>query len=251
MAAIKTEAVVLRKVNFRETSVILDLYTSEWGKVRGVLKGVRTHKSRVAPLAFTAGSHVNLVLYPRRASGLTLLHAPVTVDALYPESRTGIRVWHLLLDLVNRITPERERSEPVFELLLNSGACLVGGRPPEIIFVAAKMKLIRILGYGVELNRCVRCRTEEKLGLFSGRRGGVLCPECAQEEQHPTRISRSVLSVMRYLDRISFRQCAAIRSIPPTILEKINFYLNATLHYHTELKDIWWYHEKTVFQKHH
>jgi recombinational DNA repair protein (RecF pathway) len=47
MPPIKTDAFVLKRIDFRETSVILTLFTKELGKIKGVLKGVReTERNR-------------------------------------------------------------------------------------------------------------------------------------------------------------------------------------------------------------
>jgi len=42
MSIEKAQALVLRKRDFRETSLIVDFYSREFGKISGLLKGVRS-----------------------------------------------------------------------------------------------------------------------------------------------------------------------------------------------------------------
>jgi len=246
MPPVKTEAFVLRKYNFRETSVLLDLYTRHTGRIRGILKGVRVPKSRVTPLSFSPGSHVAVIIYPRR-SGLYLIHHPVTTEDFLSDDRRAMRVWRIFLGIVNLFTPEKEHSAEIFALLMQAGNLIVRGPSHTIGFVGSKMKLVRLLGYGVELQRCVVCGSGTGLRFFSGKLGGVLCGACTGREPRPLPLSLKVLRVMRYLDRVPVRNVALIKIIPSDLLEKINYYLNVTLHYHTELKDIWWNHENGIF----
>ena len=41
MAGLKAEGVILRKYLLRETSYILKIFTREYGKIKGVIKGVK------------------------------------------------------------------------------------------------------------------------------------------------------------------------------------------------------------------
>ena len=43
---LKTEAVVLSKMNYSDTSIIASLFTEESGKISAIIKGARTAKSR-------------------------------------------------------------------------------------------------------------------------------------------------------------------------------------------------------------
>ena len=55
MAIQKTEAILLRKRDLRETSLILSFFTRDFGKIHGVLKGARGTRARIGvnPLYFS------------------------------------------------------------------------------------------------------------------------------------------------------------------------------------------------------
>jgi len=248
MAPIKIEAIVLKKINFRETSVILSLYTRQTGKIKCILKGVRTGKSRIPPLAFTQGSSIFGLLYMRR-SELGLLSSPSLVDSFGIAGRRNLAAWHIILNLVNLFTPEKEKEEAIFYLLRQAGSMLSEKTTPAIIFVGFKIKLVKILGYGVELNRCIICGKEDASYLFSGKLGGVVCRNCSKKEFTTVGISPGVLAITRQLEKMDFEKMGVIKKVPEKMLEKINFYVNITLNYHTGLDKIWWENEKDILFK--
>ncbi len=246
MAPLKTEAIVLKKNNFRETSVILSVYTEHLGKIKGLLKGVRTEKSKVPPLTFTPGAHIFAIFYIKRFSELNLISSPSLLQFYETTGKANLKAWHLMLNLVNLFTPDKEKDDRIFILLKESGRMLASIKTPEILFVIFKLKLIKILGYGIELHKCIVCGSEEKTGIFSGKLGGIVCRQCRYKDHRAIKISDRVLKVMRQLERMEIEKAGIIKSVPQEILEKINFYGNITLNYHTGLDKIWWINEKNL-----
>ena len=69
---VKTEAIVLSAMKFRDTSKIVRLYTREFGKVSVVAKGARDAKSKFRS-ALQPMSHVSAVIYKNDNRELQLL----------------------------------------------------------------------------------------------------------------------------------------------------------------------------------
>ena len=248
MPPLKTEAIILRKINFRETSVLLDIFTLNLGKIRGILKGVRTEKSKIPPVVFNPGCYIYTNIYQKASSGLDLMSNPAVIEPFIFSKREQIKLWHLILNLVNKFSPEREKSADIFNLLLKIGQVLSESATPEIIFVAFKINFVKILGYGVELNKCTVCSEKENVPFFSGKIGGGLCLKCKDRDVNCIKVAHNIMEIMRYFDRIPVHKTIRIKKVPALILEKINFYLNLTLHYHTSEKFIWWENEKNIFR---
>ncbi len=246
MPPLKTEAIVLKKNDFRETSVILTLYTKHLGKIKGLLKGVRTEKSRISPLTFSQGAHILAFFYIKRFSELNLISNPSLVNCYEITCKENLKAWYLALNLVNLFTPEKEKDERIFNLLAETGRMLTSITTPEILFVIFKLKLIKILGYGIELSRCVVCGREEKTNIFSGKLGGIVCSHCRYKDPHAINISLKVLRVMRQLESMQIEKAGIIKSVPEEILVKTNFYGNITLNYHTGIDKIWWANEENL-----
>lgn len=245
MAPIKSEGIILKKVNYRETSVILTLFTEEMGKIKGVLKGVRSEKSKIPPATFNTGSYIFTFIYKKK-SNFHLLSSPSLISSFGMVKGKNLKAWHLSLRLTNLFTHEGNKEKDIFKLLKTAGFLYSETETPEIIFTCFKIKLIKILGYGIELEKCVSCRKNLKHFFFSGKFGGILCGECSKRDVNSIRISPKILNVMKQMNKMDFEKFNVVKKIPEEILEKINFYSNITLNYHSEIENIWWNDEKYI-----
>ncbi|MEI6631882.1 MAG: DNA repair protein RecO, partial [bacterium] len=68
----KTEAIVLKRDNFRETSLIACFYTRDFGKVSGVLKGIKEEPAKFASTV-EPFSYNEIIFYEKRASSLHII----------------------------------------------------------------------------------------------------------------------------------------------------------------------------------
>lgn len=67
---IKTKGIVFRQLKFRETSVILDVFTEQRGLKSYLIHGVRSAKPAVSPMLLQPGSAIDLVAYDGQQTGL-------------------------------------------------------------------------------------------------------------------------------------------------------------------------------------
>ena len=58
----KTDAIVLNKRDFRETSLIVDLFSRDFGRLCGLLKGIRTEPEKFAS-TLEPFSHNEIIFY--------------------------------------------------------------------------------------------------------------------------------------------------------------------------------------------
>ncbi|RKY38923.1 MAG: DNA repair protein RecO [Candidatus Omnitrophota bacterium] len=123
MAIQKAEAVVLRAENFREQSLLIDLYTREFGKIRGLVKGRRFIPSPC---------YTEIIFYPQR-SGLHFI-SEYTLRKSFAglnKSLLCLGAGNYFAELVNRLTFPEHKNEQLFHLLLFSLCFLVGLEEPR------------------------------------------------------------------------------------------------------------------------
>ena len=68
MAIQKSEGILLRSQNLRETSIILTFYTRDFGKIKGVIKGARGAATQYGRSAFELFALDEIVFYERKRS---------------------------------------------------------------------------------------------------------------------------------------------------------------------------------------
>jgi len=207
----KTTAIVLRQRRLGEADKILTLYTPNLGKLDAVAKGVRRPKSKLAghvePL-----THSTFLL--ARGRELDIVTQAQTLEVFRPlrESleRTGRALY--VAELVDRFTPERQESYPVFRLLLETLRRLAGEERLDIVLRFFEMRLLDHLGYRPQLERCVACDRplEPVANNWSVESGGVVCPDCGPASP----LSLNALKMMRLLQKGNYGDVARVRVTP-------------------------------------
>ncbi|MGC8976221.1 MAG: DNA repair protein RecO [Candidatus Ratteibacteria bacterium] len=246
MPPVKIEGFILKKVDFRETSVILTLFTKEIGKIKGVLKGVRTTNSKISPLTFSEGAYIHALLYKRK-SGLNLLSSPVLIDFFYFERKICFQIYFTILKLINLFLPEEQKDENIFSLIKNSIEVLKSTKKPWLIFVGFKIKFIGFLGYGIKTDFCCKCNGIKKIAYFSPRMGGVICKGCGKMDPECVKISSKENAVLKFIKKADLETLKVLK-IKRKEGERINYLGNLTLYYHSNINFIWWQNEKSIFR---
>jgi len=143
----KQEAVLLRKRDLRETSLILTFFTKDFGKVHGVLKGARGSRARsnVNPLFFSLNQ---IVYYEKRRSDLFIISQCETervfLDILKEWDRAAAAYY--VLELVDVLTEPGQGSGEIFESLLNSLSSLDGKKEPGAMARLFEVRFLMAMG---------------------------------------------------------------------------------------------------------
>ena len=132
MAIQKTEAIILRRQEIRETSLILIAFTRDLGKIQGLVKGVRGGRVAV-PWYLEPMTFQSLVLYERRRSPWVLVSACDLLHAFDPIRRDLVRTAYasLFLDLVDMMTEIGDPHPEIFFLLQAGLKALENGADPR------------------------------------------------------------------------------------------------------------------------
>ena len=119
MAIIETDAILLKKTELRETSFLLDFYTKESGKIKGVIKGVRSPQPQFSALyeIFTLD---RISFYERKNKDIYIIAQCELLDffsGLRKDlERLGYAAYYA--ELINETCGIGEKNEDIFELLL-------------------------------------------------------------------------------------------------------------------------------------
>ncbi len=206
--AVRTEAVVLRTMKYGETSVIVTLYTKEFGKVSGIVKGARQTKGRFGS-SFQPMAQLRAMIYRKEGRDLqTIGQCDVVNDFRHihdelPKMALGMK----LIELVQMISHE-EANANLFDLLVSALAALdVAEGDFTLLFPWFVVSLCFLLGFEPTFHECVSCgRKKSPSGPPASRlrfhleRGGVLCDECAGTTGPALNVRRSIIDL---LDRIA------------------------------------------------
>jgi DNA repair protein RecO (recombination protein O) len=184
----RDEGIVLKTIKLGEADRIVTLYTRDTGKVRAVAKGIRKTKSRFGA-RLEPFTQVELMIYKGRSNLDTITQADILT------SFDGVRRDYMkltsasaLVDIVEKITPEREPAADIYDLLHEGMAALTAGGGAAVV-PGFLVKLLSISGYHPSLTLCAGCGDEHELGAFSPAFGGVVCRSCWHQDRDAIRLT--------------------------------------------------------------
>ncbi|MDQ4024768.1 MAG: DNA repair protein RecO [Actinomycetota bacterium] len=184
----KDEGVVLKTIKLGEADRIVTLFTRDHGKVRAVAKGIRKTKSRFGG-RLEPFTHAALIVYRGRNLD-TITQADILTS--FDEVRTEyarLTAAAALAELVEKVTPDRERAPSTYRLLLQGLDALRTGKG-ETVVPAFLIKLLSLSGYHPQLTTCAGCgETAAGLGGFSPAMGGAVCSACWRDDRDALQVS--------------------------------------------------------------
>jgi len=230
----KTEAVVLRHRDFRETSIILTLFTRDFGKINGLAKGIRVPQPDWGT-RFSLFSHNAIVFYEKKG-----LHLITEGELLSPFSGNSCRletnaVANYLIELTDLITPLEDKNAAIFEMLLYTLSLLARETDLERIVHIFEIKLLRLSGFTPRIDACLYCKKNvANFAYFSNLLGGLLCPDCLTHDKKATLINRGTVSTLKHI--LEVRDEHLLRRLKMSVITKNNlgFILRRFLAYHLD-----------------
>lgn len=178
MALYKEQGIVLRTVKLGEADRIVTLLTQANGKVRAVAKGVRKTRSRFGG-RLEPFTHVDLLLYRGRELDIVTQAEIITSFREIREDFTRFAAGEMVLEAVDRVAQERERSVRLFLLALSAlRALATGGEAPSAVGDSFLLRLTSLAGFRPALEGCAACGLPGPHARFSIHQGGVVCDGC-------------------------------------------------------------------------
>lgn len=229
----KAEAIVLKRMDFRETSVIFTLFSREFGKIKGLAKGIRLPDSRWAsPL--TLSSQNAIVFYERR--GLHLITEAELINSLgdnsvsLKESSTAI----YLMELLDLIMPLEDKNEEIYDMTRETLHLLREETDIERLVHIFEIKLLSLSGFTPKIDSCVRCKKEIlRLAHFSNRWGGLLCEDCFNFDKKSLHINHGTVSTLNHILKSDKNRISRLKMTKP-IKNNLGFVLRGFLTYHLD-----------------
>src|SRR5579864_4749522 len=175
----ESEAIVLRTYPFRESDLLVTLFTRLEGKVRGAARAAKKSRRRFGG-ALEPLTYVKVTYEDRERQELVRLDAceviesPLSSEVSYPRA---VALGHVA-ELLDELLPDREANDAVFRLALSVLAQLKGQEFwPAITYF--DLWMARLMGYLPDLSECLTCGRvlNGSRAYFHALADGLMCPE--------------------------------------------------------------------------
>jgi DNA repair protein RecO (recombination protein O) len=202
MSSEKTLAIVVRVVDFSETSCIVTLFTRDFGKIGALAKGARRSKSSfesaldllaVCRIVFLHKSSESLDLLTEATLERRFRAATRDLSRLY----AGYYVAELLRDLTHEGDPYPALYDAADAALLE----LEGELEVHRVVLKFEMVALGVLGHIPALHGCAACgRPIDPQGrvLFGQLAGGLLCERCRAGQRQVVSMAAETVKVLQH-----------------------------------------------------
>lgn len=203
MSSEKASAIVIRTVEFSETSLVVTLFTREFGKTGALAKGARRLKSPFES-ALDLLALCRIVFLHKSSDALDLLTEAKLLRRFRPAGRdlSGLYAGYYVAELLGELTDDDDPHPELFDLADETLAALAAGEPVAKRVVRFELGALRLLGHMPLLNACVECGAEITPAgrvAFGQLDGGVLCKACREGKKQVVLVSAGVLRAMAQL----------------------------------------------------
>ncbi|MCL2622657.1 MAG: DNA repair protein RecO [Planctomycetaceae bacterium] len=201
---LQTEALVVKTVDFSESSLVLTLFSRDFGKIRTIAKGGRRIKGPFES-ALDLMAHILVTYIAKRGDVLDLLAESKLVRRFRPtqENYGGMYAGYYLIELLNEMTIEQEPMPELFDAAVETLSQLMTGKSILPSIMRFEWQLLELTGHFPSLDFCVQCDAEidhtARRIAFGHLDGGVVCPNCRPRTQQVSIIKPELLAAIKQL----------------------------------------------------
>ena len=200
----QTRAIVLKYRPMGESDRLITFFSSSFGRITGIARGVRRPGSRLGgslePLNFAQVSLARGRLFETVSESVIIKSFNRIKSDL---NRVALALY--LAELTDSFADDWSPNQKLYDLLELTLSSLDKVEYSEYLIHFFELKLLKFVGYDPEFGECVECR-ENLLPAtypFAPDMGGVVCSDCQTDiEYYPMYISLGTMKILRYLQRL-------------------------------------------------
>jgi len=183
--SLDTRALLLRRVEYGESDLVLALFTEKLGRVSALARGARRSAKRFGgsleamhTLSVRCDDREHTELLVLRESQIVIPRSSLVSDLERMLTAGRALAW------VRRAAPPRTPEPEVWETLeklLDRLSDRTDSIPSAVHLAAAGLGLLAAFGWGLDFSQCVRCGKPCPAGspaMLDATRGGLVCRAC-------------------------------------------------------------------------
>ncbi len=233
---VKWEGIIIRSVDYGESSKVITLFTREHGKIGLMARGAKKPQSRLAAVSqlFTHGYYL---CKTGAGSGMAELSQGEILDSYRDLRQDIMRTAYAayIAELMDRLTMEREANPFLFQLLSLTFRYLDEGKDPEILARIVESKMLIVAGIRPHLHDCSNCGREEEPYTISVAQGGLLCPRCQATDPYAIAVTSGTWKLLRLFQVFDLERLGEIE-VKPATKSQLRHVLRSFMDQHLDLR---------------
>lgn len=180
-----SDALLLRKIPYRDSDFIVNLFTKDLGKITGIARNAKNSMKRFGA-RLEPFVHFR-VSFKETGREFKLIQDTETVQ-VFPSFIEDIELFsfgNLVLESTDALIPKESPNEEFFELVVETLSRLNSKESPLPIVLLFQLQALSISGYEPNLYNCAKCgEVIDGDSFFSINGGGVICFNCGGEKKN-------------------------------------------------------------------
>lgn len=196
----KTNAIVLSKLNFGDTSKIVTLFTEDFGKETCIIKGARSPKSKIGGIVDVM-NHIQVVFYKKDSREVQMISQADLISNFtsIKDNLENLKYASSVLELLKSLTIANEENKKLYRGsskildLMNEPS-----NDPQLLFVKYFMFFIDELGYSLKEYDCKICGKDFKGDelVYYNHEKGFICTNCGSHELINYEFSKELFNLL-------------------------------------------------------
>ena len=159
---VKTEAIVLNKIDYGDSSKIVSLYTKEFGRISAIIKGARSSKSKIGRIVDVM-NYIDIILYKKDSRQVQLI-TQADLILHYTKIKNDLnklKYASAVLELVYNLTPEGEVNYKIFKGVVRIFSLMESSdEQTGILLLKFILFFIKETGFELQIDKCMYCGRE-------------------------------------------------------------------------------------------
>ncbi len=197
---IKTEAVVLSKINYGDTSSIISFYTESDGKISAIAKGGRNPKSKTGKIIDPI-NHLQIIIYKKNTRDVQILSDASLISHYVniKEDLDATKFSFAIIELVKNLTADHEANPKLFKGLIKI-LNMINDKKENPAFLYGRFLLFFLseLGYELSIDKCTICGNDvvAKKSLGFDFNSGFVCSDCFESHSRLENVSAELFELI-------------------------------------------------------
>jgi DNA repair protein RecO (recombination protein O) len=238
----KSDGLILRSVEWSETSLIVTVFTDSFGKISALAKGARRLKSPFES-ALDLLSLSSLVFLLKSGDSLDLL-MEAKLQKRFRGTHSGLLplyCGYYAGEIINALTENHQPIPGLMQSLSQTLRLLENGASPAETILHFELDTIRRLGHLPSWQWCVACgeaiENDRSTIAFSTAGGGVVCPLCTHTQKLTLRMQQKTLEILIQSslgDDLVREPTPLPPSLPTIVRSELRLVIESILQYHAD-----------------
>lgn len=202
MTAEKTEGLVIRQVDFSETSRVVTFFTKDHGKIGVMAKGARRLKSAFES-AIDLLTTCRIVFLPKSSSSLQILTEAQLISRFQPSKSNLFSLFggYYVAELLDGLTQEFDPHPDLYEAAQHTLSELTSTNELRRTILEFELTLLDEIGLLPPLDQCYCGHpiTSATSYAFWVSQGTLLCEQCQRSDIHSQKLTGGTITVLRKL----------------------------------------------------